>query len=157
MPDSKPDLEALLDEWIRDAAIAEPELAPHLPEIADHLRSAAAARITEGDDPAIAFAAAIEQFGDPRELSREFAKPRNPFGRALWWLADEQHEMRGDLTLAGSWIGMSALWAAAMIVTPWLGAPLDQNWMIVGWAATTFGPLTALDVKVRRMRAARSS
>lgn len=154
-PADPTDFEARLEHWTRDTASAEPRLRPHLDELADHLRSDVEARLESGADLDTAFAAAVTALGTPAELSREYAKVERLPARLLGWLADERHETRGDLTLAAAWIGMSLIWAATVALGPIVGFELAVNWMIVGWAATTFGPLTALDVALRRTRAAR--
>ncbi len=154
-PADPADLEARLDRWTRDTAAAEPRLRPHLEELADHLRSDVGTRLAGGANLDTAFAAAVTALGTPTELSREYAKVERLPARLFGWLADERHETRGDLTLAAAWIGMSLIWAATAALGPIVGFELAVNWMIVGWAATTFGPLTALDVALRRTRAAR--
>jgi hypothetical protein len=157
MPDTAPTLNELLDQWSREALETQPSLATHLEEIADHLHSDVEARVTSGQPLAAAFAAAVDQFGDLGDLSREFAKSAHLPGRMFGWLADDRHTTRGDLSIGASWIGMSLLWAIAIIASPIAGFELTVNWMLVGWFSTTVGPLTALEFKLRRTRAARAN
>jgi len=154
VPES-PALDALIEGWTDEVRAAEPSLAPYLAEVADHLRSSVEAHLESGGSLDAAFAAAVDEFGDPRDLSREFAKSRRWPGRVLVWLADERHETRGDLTISGAWIGFSLAWSIALFVSPLVGVPLTAEWMVVGWLATTFAPLSILDAFVKHCRRSR--
>jgi len=156
MPESSSNLELLLERWSRSTANAEPRLRPHLDELTDHLRSEVETQIAAGSELSSAFAGATDALGDPADLAHEFARSTHLPGRLFGWLADDRHRLRGDLTLVSAWIGMSLVWAGALVASPIGAFDLSVNWMLVGWFVTTFGPLNAIDFKLRRARAARA-
>ena len=64
-----PSLDALITQWSDQLRATRPELAPHLDELADHVRSSAQDRIDAG---AAVGASALGSFGAPADLGAEF-------------------------------------------------------------------------------------
>lgn len=69
-----PSLDALITQWSDQLRATHPELAPHLDELADHVRSSAQDRIDAGAAVGDAFASALGSFGAPADLGAEFDK-----------------------------------------------------------------------------------
>ncbi len=69
-----PSLDALINQWSDQLRATHPELAPHLGELADHVRSSAQGRIDAGAAVGDAFASTLGSFGAPADLGVEFDK-----------------------------------------------------------------------------------
>lgn len=152
MPDQTPDstpseLEQRLEQWSESALRADPRVAPHLDELTDHLQAAVEARIEAGQDLDTAFDEAALALGEPTAVAAEFRKGHGFLRRWLSDMNSRPNPDRAEWIVAASWIGLSLFWAGATIV-----ADLSVNWMLVGWTATTFGPLTVVDTILRRRR-----
>ncbi|MDA0350675.1 MAG: hypothetical protein O3A10_00510 [Chloroflexi bacterium] len=149
-PDSTPpDLEQRLERWAEDAQRVDPHVAPHLDELTDHLRTAVQSQIDEGQELDGAFNDAALAFGEPSAVAAEYRKGR---GFLRCWFSDmgtRPNPDRAEAIVAAGWIVLSLAWVGATF-----GLGFSVNWMIAGWTATTFGPLTVLDAILRRRRTA---
>lgn len=147
------DLEAAIDQWVESVLAAEPGLAEHKDEIADHLVMSSGAEIERGVSPEASLDLAIAALGPPDQLAAEFRRSRGLMAkiRCIAAAADREELTREQYLMAGAWIGFSLLWAAAMI-----RFENNLNWMLFGWVVTTFLPLTVLDAYFRR-RSAKTS
>lgn len=114
-------LDDLVDQWVRQLARTEPALAPHLDEIADHVRTDAETRIEAGADVTTAFAAAVGAFGVPRAVADEYRRTarRHEKKFAAWYLA---------VTL-----GVTLLVVTAIVIVDKTYYPIDPAWAAFAW------------------------
>ncbi len=121
-----PSLDALISQWTDQLRATHPELAPHLGEVADHVRSSAQDRIDGGAAVEDAFASALGSFGAPEDLGAEFHK--------------NSTVMKGKERVAvGTYLLITALFTGAVLL---VGMRFDLGnqalmWLLVVWVVTT--------------------
>ena len=111
-----PQLDELVDEWVRGVEASEPALGPHLEEIADHVRSDARDRVQAGSDVPSAFAAAVGAFGAPRDLAHDYTA------------SAYRSQRRAATTYAAVMIGGTLVLTGAVVAIDKLVHPLDPRW-----------------------------
>ncbi len=121
-----PSLEALISQWTDQLHATHPELAPHLGELADHVRSSAQDRIDHGAATGDAFASALGSFGAPTDLSAEFDK--NSVVRT-----------RKERLAVGTYLLITAIFTGAVLLVDRRFDLGDQalTWLLVVWVLTT--------------------
>lgn len=145
------DLDNAIDQWVETMIASHPMLADHADEIADHLVMHSRAEVADGVSPEAALDLAIAALGTPEQLAVEFERSGGLAAKVRCILAvDTGQSTKEQLLMAGAWICLSLVWAAAMI-----RFENNLNWMLAGWTVTTFLPLTVVDAHLRR-RARRS-
>lgn len=143
-------LDEALEDWIAEAVAAEPALAPHAPELADHVRAVVEDRTAEGLNREEAFAEALAALGEPSALGREFRK-RGNLTSCLRSLAAGHRQAqrplgrRAEFGLAAAWILLSLGWASVMFVVD-----NSEEWVIVAWLLTVYCPLVAIGLRLNR-------
>ena len=141
------DLDVAIDQWVDTLIVSHPVLADHADELADHLLMRSRAEMSDGVSPEAALDLAIAALGAPDQLAAEFRRTGGLMSilRCLGG-ADSTRSTREQLMIAAAWVGLSLVWAGAMIVVD-----DSMHWMLAGWTLTTFLPLTAVDARLRRM------
>ena len=121
-----PSLDALIGQWTEQLRATHPELAPHIDELADHVRSSAQARIDDGAAVEDAFASALGSFGAPEDLGGEFSK------NAVVLRAKER-------VAVGTYLLITALFTGAVLLVNWRFDLGNQalTWLLVVWVFTT--------------------
>ena len=121
-----PSLDALIDRWSDQLCATHPELAPHLGELADHVRSSAQDRIDAGAAVGDAFASALGSFGAPADLGVEFDK-------------NSTVRKRKERLAVASYLLMTAVFTGAVLLVDRRFDLGDQAlaWLFVVWVVTT--------------------
>lgn len=114
---SQPD--EMVDAWVEGVASSEPELAPHLDEIADHLLSAARERMAAGTPAPEAFAAAVAAFGAPRDLASQYV------------VSSHRTEMRHATRFAAITVVTTLVLTATVVAIDKLFYPIQPIWTVV--------------------------
>jgi len=123
------DLEAALENWAEAMAKSSKVDEPQREEILDHLRLSVERRVDAGLTSESAFSAAVAEFGQSAEISREY------FDRA-------------GLLVVGRVVG-ALIWAGAMLAFAAAGYEV-MTWLILGYAATVFVPLELYQMRLNR-------
>ncbi len=121
-----PSLDALINQWSDQLRATHPELAPHLEELADHVRSSAHDRIDAGAAVADAFASALGSFGAPADLDAEFDK-------------NSTVRKRQERLAVASYLFITAVFTGAVLLVDRrfdLGGQA-LAWLFVVWVVTT--------------------
>lgn len=115
------DLNDAVEKWAAEAVRKDSRLTEHIDELTDHVLSAAEASIADGVEPSAAFHQAVQQFGEPTAVARQYRNPQA-------WIA------------VGLVVG-ALFWTVLIFIfnePAWLGA---AYWI------TTFIPLTLLSAR----------
>ncbi len=121
-----PSLDALINQWTDQLRATHPELAPHLGELADHVRSSAQDRIDAGAAVGDAFASALGSFGAPADLGAEFDK-------------NSTVRKRKERMAVGTYLLITAIFTGAVLLVDRrfdLGGQA-LAWLLVVWVVTT--------------------
>jgi len=123
------DLEAALGNWAEAMAKSRKVDEPQREEMLDHLRLSVERRVDAGSTPERAFSAAVVEFGQSAEISREYSD-------------------RAGLLVVGRVVG-ALIWARASLTFGATGYEA-MAWLILGYAATVFVPLELYQMRLNR-------
>src|SRR5690606_24214364 len=126
----------------RAIGASEPELVPHLDEIADHVRSDAQERIRAGSTESSAFTAAIAAFGPLREVASGFAASRH------------RARDRAAAVYAASMIIGTLVMTGLVVAIDKLVQPLDLRWFVVLYLPVLLASSLYFELFRKRERAA---
>ncbi|MFR9756808.1 hypothetical protein [Streptomyces sp. TR06-5] len=127
-------LDALVDQWVGRLARTEPELGPCAAEIADRVRSDAAARMEAGADAETAVAAAAAALGTPREVADAYRRTAR------------RREQRFAARWVGVTLGATLLATTAIVLVDKVVRPIDPAWAAFAWVLSL--PALSLPVLV---------
>lgn len=131
-----PQLDELVNQWVQHLETSVPALAPHLDEIADHVRADAQARIDAGSDVSVAFAAAVEAFGAPRDVAKDYL------------VSVRRSERRAAAGYGAVVIGVSLIVTTTAVLIDKAFYPLDPRWLALGLVVP---PVAALCIFMWRL------
>ncbi|MCN0153284.1 hypothetical protein [Salinispora arenicola] len=131
-----PQLDELVNQWLQHLETSEPALAPHLDEIADHICADAQARIDTGSDVSVAFAAAVEAFGAPRDVAKDYL------------VSARRSERRAAAGYGAVVIGVSLIVTTTAVLIDKAFYPLDSRWLALGLVVP---PVAALCIFMWRL------
>jgi len=123
------DLESALVNWAEAMAKSLKVGDRQREEMFDHLRLSVQNRVDAGSTPESAFSAAVADFGQSDEISREYVD-------------------RAGLLVVGRVIG-ALIWAGAMFALAASGYEVT-TWLVLGYVATVFVPLELYQMRLNR-------
>jgi len=123
------DLESALLKWAKAMTKSRKVDSRQREEMLDHLRLSVQSRIEAGSTPESAFSAAVADFGQSDEISREYVD-------------------RARLLAVGRVVG-ALIWAGAILGFAAAGYEV-MTWLILGYGATVFVPLELYQIRLNR-------
>lgn len=130
-------LDALISQWADGLRKHHTDVAPHIDELSDHLRSRASELVARGTPEEEAFATALGTLGTPSDLQREFFK-------------NTTVQRRTERRVIGLYLLVTFLFTAGVIL---IHARYDLGAQVTAWLVVVWVVTTALhDVMLRRAR-----